>query len=350
MESNFTQLLALISRYCPRLQHWLEDKDKRAYKVTCTCPQSQNEFEFLGLLGDEIRNKTIEEINSADAFTIMADTTPDTSHKDQMSVITRYVNDNGVVCERLVDLKEVRDKTGAGQAAAVIASVDQNGMDKDRIAFQSYDFTNRMPGERNGAQAIVPQTLGRRVPYIPCQAHRSNTINEHACGASPIVSELFDTLQTVYAFFVGSTKRFYSLLHDELEKIENALALRNLSATRWTARAESLKAMWVSYDGVLDVLRKIECSSSVDAKGKALATGLLAKLLRVDFVVLLMLMRLVLWKTKVLTEVLQGENLNIIDALVLNTIKATITSLEVIRGDDVGIGNQIEAFNSCTIR
>ena len=240
----------------------------------------------------------------------------------------------------LKDLKEVRDKTGAGQAAAVIASVDQNGMNKDRIAFQSYDFTNSMSGERNGAQAIVSQTLGRRVPYIPCQTHRSNTINEHACGASPIVSELFDTLQAVYAFFVGSTKRF-SLLHDELEKIENALALRNLSATRWITRAESLKAMWVSYDGVLDVLRKIECSSSVDAKGKALATGLLAKLLRVDFVVSLMFMRLVLWKTKVLTEVLQGENLNIIDAL--NAIKATITSLEVIRGDDVGIRNQIEA-------
>ena len=72
-----------------------------------------------------------EEINSADASTIMADRTPDTSHKDQMSVITQYVNDNGVVCERLVDLKEVRDKTGAGQAATVIASVDQNGMDKD---------------------------------------------------------------------------------------------------------------------------------------------------------------------------------------------------------------------------
>ena len=257
-----------------------------------------------------------------------------------MSVILRYVNDNGVVCERLVDLKEVRDKTGAGQAAAVIASVDQNGMDKDRIAFQSYDFTNSMSSELNGAQAIVSQTLGGRVPYISCQAHRSNTINEHACDASPIVSELFDTLQAVYVFFVRSTKRF-SLLHDELEKIENALALRNLSATRWTARAESLKAMWVSYDGVLDVLRKIDCSSSVDAKGKALATGLLANLLRVDFVVSLMFMRLVLWKTKVLTEVFQGENLNIIDAL--NAIKATITSLEVIRGDDVGIRNQIEA-------
>ena len=98
-----------------------------------------------------------------------------------------------------------------------------------------------------------------------------------------LYQSFFDTLQAVYPFFVGSAK-WFSLLHDELEKIEDALALRNLSATRWTARAESLKAMWVSYDGVLDVLRKIECSSSVDTKGKALATGLLAKPLRVDFV------------------------------------------------------------------
>ena len=187
---------------------------------------------------------------------------------------------------------------------------------------------------------MVSQSLGREVPYIPCQSHRSNTINEHACDASPIVLELFNTLQAVYAFFVGSTKRF-SLLHDELGTIENALALRNLSATRWTARAESLRAMWLSYDGVLDVLQEISNSPSVDAKGQASSTGLVARLLRFYFVVCLMFMRLVLWKTKVLTEVLQGTNLNIVDAF--NTVKATIESLEAMRSDEEGIRNQIQA-------
>ena len=52
-----------------------------------------------------------------------------------------------------------------------------------------------------------------------------------------------------------------------------------------------------------------------------LATGLLAKLLRVDFVVSLMFMRLLLEE---------------------NAIKATISSLEVIRGDDAGIQNLID--------
>ena len=182
-----------------------------------------------------------------------------------------------------------------------------------------------MSGKYNGAQVVVSRLLDREVPYIPCQGHRSNTVNENACEASPIVSELFETLQATYSFFSGSTKR-YAVLHDELQNVENSLMLRNLFLTRWTARAESLRAMctWISYEAVIEVLRKISNDDSVDAKGKAAATGLLAKVLRVDFVVSLMFMSIILWKTKILTESLQKENLNIVDAL--EAVNGTVKS------------------------
>ena len=79
------------------------------------------------------------------------------------------------------------------------------------------------------------------------------------------------------------------------------------------------------------------------AKGiiQAAATGLLAKVLRVDFVVSLMFMRIILWKTKILTESLQKENLNIVDAL--EAVNGTVKSLEDIRNDDEEILNQIQA-------
>ena len=81
-----------------------------------------------------------------------------------------------------------------------------------------------MSGQYNGMQAKVSQLLGREVPYIPNQGHRSNTINEHACAASPIVSELFDTLQATYAFFSGSTKRqFVSSLRQAANLLEQNL-------------------------------------------------------------------------------------------------------------------------------
>ncbi|CAB3994785.1 zinc finger MYM-type 1-like [Paramuricea clavata] len=272
-DSNFVQLLSFTSKHYPKLKQWMDNKHNRAYKVTYTSPQSQNEF--LSLLDHD-----------------------------------------GAVHERLLDLKEVREKTGEDQAIAIIQSVDQNGLDNKSISFQSYDFTNSMSGKYNGAQAVVSWLLDREVPYIPCQGHRSNTVNEHACEASPIVSELFDTLQATYSFFSGSTKR-YAVLHDVLQNVENSLILRNLSltCTRWTARAESLRPMWISYEAVIEVLRKISNDGSVDAKGKAAATSLLAKVLRVDFVISLMFME--------------------------NKVK----SLQDIRKDDEGIANhdQIQA-------
>ena len=336
-ESNFAQLLSFTSRHCPKLKQWMNDKHNRAYKVTYTSPQSQNEF--LSILGLEVKEKITKD-KEAGVFSIMADTTPDVSHKDQMSVICRYVNQDGAVHERLIDLKEVREKTGGGQANAIIQSVDQNGLDNKNITLQSYDFTNSMSAKYNGAQAVVSRLLDREVPYIPCQGHHSNTVNEHACEASPIVSELFETLQATYSFFSGSAKQ-YAVLNDELQNVKNSLMLSNLSLTRWTARAESLRAIWISYEAVIDVLRKISNDDSVDAKGKAAATGLLAKVLRVDFVISLMFMRIILWKTKVLTESLQKEDLNIVDAL--EAVNGTVKSLEDIRKDDEGISDQIQA-------
>ena len=51
-------------------------------------------------------------------------------------------------------------------------------------------------------------------------------------------------------------------------------------------------------------------------------------------------MRIILWKTKVLTESLQ-KDLNIVDAL--EAVNGTVKALEDITKDDTGISNQIQA-------
>ena len=60
------------------------DKQKKAFTVTYTSHQSQKEF--LSLLGSEVENGITKEIKDVDVFSIMADTAPDASKKDQMSV------------------------------------------------------------------------------------------------------------------------------------------------------------------------------------------------------------------------------------------------------------------------
>ena len=51
-----------------------------------------------------------------------------------------------------------------------------------------------------------------------------------------------------------------------------------MSKTRWTARAESIRAVWASFDAIVSSLHMIIDESS-DVKTKALADGLLSKIL-----------------------------------------------------------------------
>jgi len=62
-----------------------------------------------------------------------------------------------------------------------------------------------MSGQFNGAQQKISEAIGRKIPYIPCKAHRINTFIEHACDSSLIISDLFSIVQELYVFFSSST-------------------------------------------------------------------------------------------------------------------------------------------------
>lgn len=238
---NFKQIIQLISRHCPILKEWLDSARFRPYHTTYMSPKSQNEF--INVLASSIKSNITKKVNDARQFAVMADTTPDLSHKDILSVVVRFVNDEGKPEERLLEVREIVDKTGKGMANEILETLLTNQLDLQNLVFQSYDFANNMSGQFNGAQQKLSEAIGRKIPYIPCKAHRINTFIEHACNSSLIIYDLFSIIQELYVFFSSSTKRYRPLLI-KLDEIENSLKLRNLSQTRWTARAEALKSLW----------------------------------------------------------------------------------------------------------
>jgi len=44
--------------------------------------------------------------------------------------------------------------------------------------------------------------------------------------------------------------------------------------TRWTARAESIKAVWILFEYILDVLKELINDTNIDNKTRAQALGL----------------------------------------------------------------------------
>lgn len=216
----------------------------------------------------------------------------------------------------------------------------KNGLDLGNIAFQSYDFASNMSGHLRGTQAMVSEIVGHNIPYIPCQAHRLNTFVEHSCNASIIVGELFNTLESLYVFFSSSTKRS-SFLEKKLADIEKSLKLRNLSKTRWTARAESLRAVWISFEGISNALKEIYIDKTIDKNTRIQALGLEKKILSFDFIVGMYTMKIIMYQMKTLTEQLEAINLNIIDGIIL--IDCAIKSLTEIRSDTDQLNKHISS-------
>jgi len=203
----------------------------------------------------------------------MADTTSDLSHKDQLSVCLCYVNSKAEVCERLIAIDKIVDKTGKGIASKISDVLSQNSLHLNNIAFQSYDFASSMSGKNLGTQAMLSRIVGHNIPFIPCQAHRTNTFIEHSCSASTTISHFFSVLESLYVFFTSSTKRYF-YLNNKLLEVDIKLKLRNLSMTRRTARAESIKAVWVLFEYILDVLKELINDTNIDNKTRAQALGL----------------------------------------------------------------------------
>ena len=113
----------------------------RPYHVTYLSAQSQNEF--IELIGREVQQRIVQEIKDAGMYSVMADTTPDVSHKDRLAIACRYVDKIGQPRERLVSLTEAKDKTGEGGSTEIIESLTEQGLDLDELCFQSYDYQHQ---------------------------------------------------------------------------------------------------------------------------------------------------------------------------------------------------------------
>eukprot|EP00794_Sanderia_malayensis_P004175 gene4175-4729_t len=91
--------------------------------------------EFLQLLSDDVSEKVKAEIETAQFIAVTADTTPDASHLDQLSVVLRYVTPSRAIHERLLDMNDVDKKTGDGQALAILTSLRKKKLALNQLYF-----------------------------------------------------------------------------------------------------------------------------------------------------------------------------------------------------------------------
>jgi len=103
---------------------------------------SQNEF--ISLLGTKARDMLIREIKNVEIYSVIADTTPDVSHHDRLTINIRYISEkNGelVPNECLLKMDVVlTKKTGTELAEKIFGVLNSLGLQVIRpVNIMAYD-------------------------------------------------------------------------------------------------------------------------------------------------------------------------------------------------------------------
>lgn len=155
---------------------------------------------------------------------------------------------------------------------AVIKMMELHNLKYEYCRGQSYDNAANMSGMYSGLQTRI-QEICLWAYWIPCAAHSLNLIGEQAACSCKDARDFFGLLSDVYTFFAIPTARWNGLKH-----YLSGSTLKQLSATRWSARAQACKSMNENYFEVMFALEKIKDDSTVKSTIRCQAEGLWKKL------------------------------------------------------------------------
>ncbi|KAL5502203.1 hypothetical protein EMCRGX_G008938 [Ephydatia muelleri] len=289
---NFLETLKLLSTYDPPLQEHLEKiierhqsasegssgQKGRGSVLTFMSYKSQNKL--ISIINEHITCTIVKAIHNCRAWSLMADTTPDISHHEQL------------------------------------------------IA-QAYDGASNMSGCYNGLQSLIQTRINPNILYVHCYAHCLNLVISDAAATSVDVVTLFGNLETLYVLFTRSQK--VHSLFEEVQRSQGCAirSLKRLNTVRWSAREMCLSTFLERYECILLTLNQIQTEVSFDLKHRSEAAGLLSSIQTREFLATAFLFQEIFAKTGPLSRYLQSVNMDYAKALAM--IDSVIASLERMR-------------------
>jgi hypothetical protein len=163
---NFVEMVQLLAEFNPEIASVVLENAPRCCKYTS--PEIQKEI--LSIFAMKVRKHIQDEIGNA-KFSILVDETCDVAKREQMALVFRFVDKDGVLQERFFDLVHVKNTKAQTLKAELCSVLSKYAFDLQNLRGQGYDGANNMKGELNGLHALFL----RECPYayyVHCYAHR----------------------------------------------------------------------------------------------------------------------------------------------------------------------------------
>jgi hypothetical protein len=290
--------------------------------------------EFIQIMGTNLRDQFINEVKQATYFSLIVDSTPDVSHLDQLTIILRYVLPDGLIKESFFAFIHIYAHN-AESFEHVVENFEKWGIDIRKCRGQSYDNASNMSGKYSGLQARI-KILSPNAEYIPCLSHSLNLVGNAAAESSSVATSYFDFVQNLYAWFSASTQR-WDVLKSTIEK--NACTVKIVSATRWSARADAVFALYKSYDRIKTALMQVGEDPNQKPIVKIEAKALVKKMDLYETALITVLWNKLLQRINATSKSLQNPELCLSSGIrLLESLKDFVTEVR----DDFG-SNENEA-------
>jgi hypothetical protein len=337
---NFIELIKLLAEFNPEIAAVVLENAPQCAKYTS--PDIQKEI--LSIFALKIRKHIREEIGDQ-KFSILVDETCDISKREQMAIVLRFVDIDGVLQERFFDLVHVRNTKALTLKAEICYVLSTYGFDVQNLRGQGYDGASNMRGELNGLQALVLKECPYAY-YVHCYAHRLQLALVAAAKDVVPVTQFFQKLLFIVNTVDSSAKR-HDELHDaqvvelarllavdELETGQGANQIRSLKRpgdTRWGSHLGSISSLMDMFNPVSTVLQNLAADSTAGTN-RADGDTSFNYMISFEFVFILCLMREILEITEQLGQALQKKSQDIVNAIRL--VQTTKILLEKMRSDD----------------
>ncbi|KAL6479337.1 hypothetical protein MHYP_G00127700 [Metynnis hypsauchen] len=232
---NFLGQVQLMAQFDPVMRDHVKRVAEKAVHESYFSKMIQNEL--ICLVGSCVTKTIVERVKKSKYFSVIMDCTPDVSHDEQLSVVLRVV--------------------------------DYTNLDLADCRGQSYDNGSNMQGKKQGVQSRILERNNKAL-CVPCASHTLNLVVGDAAKSSVTALGFFGLLQRLYALFSASVHRWTIL-----QKHVTDFTIKPLSATRWEARVESVKAVRYQLPEILDALTALrefaeekqdsECASNANS-------------------------------------------------------------------------------------
>lgn len=135
----------------------------RGSKIMFLSNKMQNNV--IDVIGKEIICEIVKRIHECKAWALIADTTPDVSHHEQLSICIRIVDRVGYCSEHLLCCKRAPGATAQQLYDTIVDALKSRGVTFGKIVAQIYDGASNMSGCCNRLQAIFRDEIGSHIVY-----------------------------------------------------------------------------------------------------------------------------------------------------------------------------------------